>query len=66
MRKQNGILEVHHSRRRAKRGGWCSELGVGARSAAGGMTALSLRRNVREDRFQMHHYRYCAGNPLMS
>jgi hypothetical protein len=39
---------------------------VGARSAAGGMTALSLRRSVREHRFQMHHYRGCAGDPLMS
>ena len=40
--------------------------GIGARSAAGGMTALSLAGNVREHRFQMHHYRYCAGDPLMS
>ncbi|AJZ59940.1 putative general secretory pathway K domain protein [Paraburkholderia fungorum] len=39
---------------------------VGARSAAGGMTALSLKPNVREHRFQMHHYRGCAGDPLMS
>ena len=39
---------------------------VGARSAAGSMTALSLASNVREHRFQMHHYRNCAGNPLMS
>jgi hypothetical protein len=30
------------------------------------MTALSLRRSVRGDRFQMHHYRGCAGDPLMS
>ncbi|PZR46220.1 MAG: hypothetical protein DI523_18110 [Paraburkholderia fungorum] len=42
------------------------EQGIGARSAAGGMTALSLRPNVREHRFQMHHYRGCAGDPLMS
>jgi len=39
---------------------------VGARSAAGGMTVLSLAPNVREHRFQMHHYRGCAGDPLMS
>jgi len=44
--------------------GWRYERGIGARSAAGGMTALSLGRNVRGDRFQMHHYRYCAGDPL--
>jgi hypothetical protein len=44
--------------------GWRYEQGIGARSAAGGMTALSLRRSVREHRFQMHHYRYCAGDPL--
>ncbi len=31
---------------------------------SGSMTALSLRRNVREHRFQMHHYRSCAGDPL--
>src|ERR1700733_13632504 len=37
---------------------------VGARSAAGSMTALSPGLNVREHRFQMHHYRDCAGNPL--
>ena len=42
------------------------EWGIGARSAAGGMTALSLTPNVRGDRFQMHHYRGCAGDPLMS
>ncbi|PRZ53606.1 hypothetical protein BX589_10946 [Paraburkholderia fungorum] len=66
MQKQHGILEVpsRHVRRTAKRSGWCSELGIGARSAAGGMTALSLTRNVREHRFQMHHYRGCAGDPL--
>jgi hypothetical protein len=28
------------------------------------MTALSLTPNVREHRFQMHHYRTCAGDPL--
>ncbi|MDE1010883.1 MAG: hypothetical protein OSB38_35000 [Paraburkholderia fungorum] len=33
---------------------------------SGSMTALSLRRKVREDRFQMHHYRGCAGDPLKS
>jgi hypothetical protein len=38
----------------------------GARSAAGSMTPLSLTPNVREHRFQMHHYRGCAGDPLMS
>jgi hypothetical protein len=37
---------------------------VGARSAAGSMTPLSPRLNVREHRFQMHHYRGCARNPL--
>ena len=37
---------------------------VGARSAAGSMTALSPGPNVREHRFQMHHYRDCAGDPL--
>ena len=40
--------------------------GIGARSAAGGMTALSLKPNVRGHGFQMHHYRGCAGDPLMS
>jgi hypothetical protein len=30
------------------------------------MSALSLTRSVREHRFQMHHYRGCAGDPLMS
>ncbi|PNE55868.1 hypothetical protein A8H39_08410 [Paraburkholderia fungorum] len=39
---------------------------IGARSAAGGMTALSPRRSARGHRFQMHHYRGCAGDPLMS
>jgi hypothetical protein len=38
----------------------------GARSAAGGMTALSLTLNVRGHGFQMYHYRGCAGDPLMS
>ena len=38
----------------------------GARSAAGRMTAVSRARNVREPRFQMRHYRDCAGDPLMS
>ena len=38
----------------------------GARSAAGRMTPLSLAPNVREHRFQMHHYRDCAGDPLSS
>jgi hypothetical protein len=42
------------------------ELRFGVRSAAGGMTALSLRPNVRGHRFQMHHYRRCARDPLMS
>jgi general secretion pathway protein K len=28
------------------------------------MTPLSPGLNVRGDRFQMHHYRYCAGDPL--
>ncbi|PRZ53073.1 hypothetical protein BX589_112246 [Paraburkholderia fungorum] len=50
--------------RKRKSGGWFYEPGIGARSAAGGMTALSLKPNVRERRFQMHHYRYCAGDPL--
>ncbi len=40
------------------------EVPVGARSAAGGMTAWSLAPNVREHRFQMHHYRGCARDPL--
>ena len=30
------------------------------------MSALSLTRSVREHGFQMHHYRGCAGDPLMS
>jgi hypothetical protein len=30
------------------------------------MTALSHAPNVREHGFQMHHYRDCAGAPLMS
>ncbi|PZR49340.1 MAG: hypothetical protein DI523_07695 [Paraburkholderia fungorum] len=30
------------------------------------MSALSLTRSVRGHGFQMHHYRYCAGDPLMS
>jgi len=47
-----------------KLGGRCYELGIGARSAAGGMMALSLGLNVRGHGFQMHHYRYCAGDPL--
>ncbi|WP_147394150.1 hypothetical protein [Paraburkholderia sp. BL23I1N1] len=38
---------------------------VGARSAAGSMSALSPGLNVRGHRFQMHHYRGCAGDPLM-
>jgi len=50
--------------RKRKSGGRFYKLGIGARSAAGGMTALSLKRNVRGDRFQMHHYRDCAGDPL--
>ncbi|AJZ61240.1 hypothetical protein OI25_4437 [Paraburkholderia fungorum] len=28
------------------------------------MSPLSTARSVRGDRFQMHHYRYCAGDPL--
>ncbi len=35
----------------------------GARSAAGGMTALSLVRNVRGHGFQMHHYLMRTGGP---
>jgi hypothetical protein len=30
------------------------------------MSTLSLTPNVRGDGFQMHHYRDCAGDPLMS
>ncbi|AJZ58245.1 hypothetical protein OI25_248 [Paraburkholderia fungorum] len=30
------------------------------------MSALSLARSVRGHEFQMHHYRGCAGDPLMS
>ena len=30
------------------------------------MSPVSTARSVRGDRFQMHHYRYCAGDPLMS
>ncbi len=33
---------------------------------AGSKTALSRAPNVREHRFQMHHYRNGAGAPLMS
>jgi hypothetical protein len=40
------------------------EVLFGAHSAAGSMTPLSLMLNVREHRFQMHHYRNCAGAPL--
>jgi hypothetical protein len=37
----------------------------GARSAKWErMNPLSLTRSVREHRFQMHHYRGCAGDPL--
>ncbi|WP_168991456.1 hypothetical protein [Paraburkholderia sp. UYCP14C] len=39
------------------------ERGFGARSAAGGMTALSLALKVREHGFQMHHYRSQTGAP---
>jgi len=28
------------------------------------MSALSLARSARGHRFQMHHYRGCAGDPL--
>ncbi len=28
------------------------------------MSALSLTLSAREHRFQMHHYRGCAGDPL--
>jgi hypothetical protein len=38
-----------------------------ARSAEWVLTnPLSLTPNVRGHRFQMHHYRHCAGDPLMS
>jgi len=37
----------------------------GARSVAGRMTAVSQAPNVRGHGFQMHHYRGCAGDPLM-
>jgi hypothetical protein len=30
------------------------------------MSPLSTARSVRGHGFQMHHYRYCAGDPLMS
>jgi hypothetical protein len=30
------------------------------------MSALSLARSVRGHGFQMHHYRGCAGDPLIS
>jgi hypothetical protein len=39
---------------------------LGARSAAGSMTAWSLTPNVRGHGFQMRHYRHCAGDPLKS
>ncbi|MGA9912246.1 MAG: hypothetical protein WBR17_06880, partial [Paraburkholderia sp.] len=48
----------------AKTSEWFGEMRVGARSAAGSMTALSQAPNVREHRFQMHHYRNCARDPL--
>ncbi|REE17380.1 hypothetical protein B0G71_0326 [Paraburkholderia sp. BL27I4N3] len=35
-----------------------------AEREAGRMIALSQTWNVREHRFQMHHYRNCAGAPL--
>jgi hypothetical protein len=44
---------------------WFCEAPFGARSAAGSMTAVSLTRSMREHGFQMHHYRDCAGDPLM-
>ena len=50
--------------RERKRSGRFYEMGFGARSAAGSMTALSPGPNVREHGFQMHHYRGCAGDPL--
>jgi hypothetical protein len=51
---------------RLRRGSWFYEVGFGARSVAGSMTAVSLTRSEREHGFQMHHYRDCAGDPLMS
>ncbi|MFL9867436.1 hypothetical protein PQR67_24940 [Paraburkholderia fungorum] len=58
----NAKIQPHE----AKRSERLYELGIGARSAAGSMTALSPERNAREHGFQMHHYRGCAGDPLMS
>ncbi|CAE6697162.1 hypothetical protein R69888_00526 [Paraburkholderia haematera] len=43
---------------------WPHEVLVGARSAAGSMTALSLTPNVREHRFQMHHCLLQARGPV--
>jgi hypothetical protein len=62
---QRQVGELAKPRKRKLGGSFC-EWRFGARSAAGGMTALSPGRNVREHRFQMHHYRGCAGDPLMS
>ncbi len=66
MRKYRGFRKRRHIEFgwTTKRNRLFCELGIGARSAAGGMTALSLTPNVREHRFQMHHYRGCAGDPL--
>ncbi|CAE6690731.1 hypothetical protein R69888_00221 [Paraburkholderia haematera] len=65
MRKHDGILEVPQTEcsRIAKPKRWLYEIRVGARSAAGSMTALSLTPNVREHRFQMHHYLLRARGP---
>ncbi len=59
----DGVTERGKTRQ-PKHSGRFYELLFGARSAAGSMTALSLALNVRGHRFQMHHYRDCAGDPL--
>ena len=44
--------------------GFTRTVPASAQREAGSMTPLSLARNVREHRFQMRHYRDCAGDPL--
>ncbi|MFM0505685.1 hypothetical protein, partial [Paraburkholderia caffeinilytica] len=63
-RTQQGLCRMKESERKKQQRP--NEIRFGARSAAGRMSPLSLTPNVREHRFQMHHYRNCARAPLMS
>jgi hypothetical protein len=56
-----GGFEIEREKKISER---YQEVPFGARGAAGRMTALSHTPNVREHRFQMYHYRDCAGDPL--